>query len=900
MPVVVLDPGHGGSAKIGGSSPNNATGPSGTLEKTLTLDVASRMARLLSGHASVQLTRQSDTNLSLADRADVARRAGADMFLSIHFNGFRDSTVDGSEVWVARNANRSSNDFAQSVLSHLVGATNARNRGVRQSNLGVLLPARHAPGTAATLAEIAFLTNPDEERRLADESYRDQIAQALAAAIVERSASAPAQSLGISDFLMQRLVRYFSNESAQGIPLDPGEGGRSIDASALQMGDIIVSTTSHASSRGIRFGTGSLVSHAKLYIGGSQIVEAVGDGVVLRSLEQSLDDDTLAVAFRYPGITDEQALRVRDFVGRQLDRPYNYIGIVRQALFQIESSRCDVLPGDLQQTCRSWVGKIVLGPGNTDTFFCSQLVLAAYADAGIPLTATNPSWSTPQDIVELQLATHLAYVGHLKAPPASSSQSFSTNGHASSALLMEDTDRRRMSMAIGGYGAAPLRTLDTVTLGWGVPGGVITDGFYRDQQEKFAVTGQRAGRARHLGIDVSRSNAHGGGADDPRRGLPVYAAVRPSINVADLNAVRVMDNDQSQTGLGLNGQGTAQLQNAVVLRQPWGTRDDSAYGGVVGLACRYQYSPADSTPTTFTLYIEFLHLITADYLPKDGQGNIISASDWATTGKGIGFGPRIVNNAVLSAVDLTASDPILVGYLGATQFPHVHIQASFGMGQQGYLRRPRVDPAVMLLDSTTTTQSQALDLPTLSLNNMSFSYDVPGTVPAIAQPTPNTCWATAATMLMNWRLNQPVPRSIEDVCAMAGPQYRAKFANDQGLLRAEKQQFLDQMGFAEEPPGNYQVQGLLDLLRNYGPLWVTTDSSSTTVVLTHARVMTGMYGDGGVDDTFVMLIDPSDGQRHQQSFRQFMLSFEQVAKDVAPNEPLWIQVVHNRARSVSS
>src|SRR5690242_8668703 len=107
------------------------------------------------------------------------------------------------------------------------------------------------------------------------------------------------------------------------IPLDPGAGGQSISPDALQTADIIVSTTAAAVSRVIRAGTISDVSHAALYIGGGQVVEAIGEGVVLRQLDVSLHDDTLAVAYRVPDITEEQALRVRDFVGMNLGKPYS-------------------------------------------------------------------------------------------------------------------------------------------------------------------------------------------------------------------------------------------------------------------------------------------------------------------------------------------------------------------------------------------------------------------------------------------------------------------------------------------------------------------------------------------------------------------------------------------------
>jgi hypothetical protein len=128
---------------------------------------------------------------------------------------------------------------------------------------------------------------------------------------------------------------------------------------------------------------------------------------------------------------------------------------------------------------------------------------------------------------------------------------------------------------------------------------------------------------------------------------------------------------------------------------------------------------------------------------------------------------------------------------------------------------------------------------------------------------------------------------------MAGPAYRAKFDADKCLARADKTTFIQSLGLQEEPPANYTVDGFLNMLKTYGPLWVTRDSSTATFVSLHARIMTGMYGDGTPDGTFVLLIDPADGQRHQESFSHFQQTFEQVARDVAPGEPLWIQVVHN-------
>src|SRR5262245_60684606 len=180
QPVIVIDPGHGGKNKIGGSSPNNAVGPNGLLEKNLTLDVSKRLKALLANGADVSLTRTDDSNLSLTDRAKAAADRHADVFVSLHFNGFNDARVDGSEVWVARQASNSSRGLAQKMLSEVVAATGVSNRGIRESDFGVLLPSRHASNTAACLVETAFLTNTAQARHLESETYRQQIAAALA------------------------------------------------------------------------------------------------------------------------------------------------------------------------------------------------------------------------------------------------------------------------------------------------------------------------------------------------------------------------------------------------------------------------------------------------------------------------------------------------------------------------------------------------------------------------------------------------------------------------------------------------------------------------------------------------------------------------------------------------
>jgi N-acetylmuramoyl-L-alanine amidase len=183
--MVVIDPGHGGTTKVGGSSPNNATGPDGLLEKTVTLEIATRAAAALvaAGH-EVTLTRTTDVNLGLADRAAVAKAAAAPAFVSIHFNGDANATVQGTETWTDSDASAASVALARIVQSHVVAATGYRDRGVKAKELGVLNPDSHDPHTAACLVEVSFLTDPNENARLRNPTYLDTIGGAISAGIL--------------------------------------------------------------------------------------------------------------------------------------------------------------------------------------------------------------------------------------------------------------------------------------------------------------------------------------------------------------------------------------------------------------------------------------------------------------------------------------------------------------------------------------------------------------------------------------------------------------------------------------------------------------------------------------------------------------------------------------------
>lgn len=191
-PLLVLDPGHGGSQAAGGSSPNRGTGEGGLLEKDVALDIARRTRDRLTTDHVVVLTRDSDSNLSLAERAGTARKLQAAAFVSVHLSG-SDPARDRTDVVVGRTASTSSRSLAEAILRR-VGATTGSAGSVLQADLGQIATQRHDPGTAACLVEIASLAAPERARLLADPGYRDRLAEALATAIRE-SVAAGAQPM---------------------------------------------------------------------------------------------------------------------------------------------------------------------------------------------------------------------------------------------------------------------------------------------------------------------------------------------------------------------------------------------------------------------------------------------------------------------------------------------------------------------------------------------------------------------------------------------------------------------------------------------------------------------------------------------------------------------------------
>jgi len=210
---IMLDPGHGG-ASVG-----TGTG-SGLIEKNLTLDIAERVKALLAQRSfTVLLTREEDRPIDLADRAALANRAGADIFVSIHLNWIEDRKARGVETYylgptddpyLTQLAAAENRDSGYS-LADLRGILDGIYAGVREDNSrrlaesvqGALFRSLHKASPQVTdrgvkaapfivllstempaiLAEVSCLSNEEEARLLARPEYRQHIAEALAAGI---------------------------------------------------------------------------------------------------------------------------------------------------------------------------------------------------------------------------------------------------------------------------------------------------------------------------------------------------------------------------------------------------------------------------------------------------------------------------------------------------------------------------------------------------------------------------------------------------------------------------------------------------------------------------------------------------------------------------------------------
>jgi N-acetylmuramoyl-L-alanine amidase len=197
---IVLDPGHGGK------DTGKINGPYKYTEKAATLDTAARLKILLEKQGfEVVFTRTKDVFVDLDDRPALAANAKADLFVSLHYNAgpAGDSSSDGIETYCLTPAGQKSTNAGKAksttgvepgnrfdtanmalgwgIQRRLVKSTGADDRGVRRARFAVLRTLT-CPGV---LIEGGFMSSRKEGALIADAAYRQKIAEAVAAGIVD-------------------------------------------------------------------------------------------------------------------------------------------------------------------------------------------------------------------------------------------------------------------------------------------------------------------------------------------------------------------------------------------------------------------------------------------------------------------------------------------------------------------------------------------------------------------------------------------------------------------------------------------------------------------------------------------------------------------------------------------
>lgn len=231
LATIVIDPGHGGEDP-------GAIGRRGSREKDINLAMAKRLKALIDAEPNMRalLTRDGDYYLALQARVEKARKVRADLFVSIHADAFIRPDVRGSSVfalserratseaarWLANKENEAdlvggvsldgkdkylaqtlldlsqtatidhSLRLGNSVLQRLGSVNTLHKANVEQASFAVL----KAPDVPSILVETAFISNPQEEKRLNDEAYQDKLARAILEGIREYIAKHPPRPHG--------------------------------------------------------------------------------------------------------------------------------------------------------------------------------------------------------------------------------------------------------------------------------------------------------------------------------------------------------------------------------------------------------------------------------------------------------------------------------------------------------------------------------------------------------------------------------------------------------------------------------------------------------------------------------------------------------------------------------
>lgn len=173
--TIVIDPGHG--------SPDNGASGFGLKEKDVVLDTGLRLKSYLSKTPfNVQLTRETDKKIELADRVSFAKKVNADIFVSIHANAGGGTGTETYYYSAATNPNvAQSKALATYINNRMVAAWKLANRGVKKGDLHVL----RENSMPAVLVELGFIDNAKDNAMLASATWRDEAAKAIYLGILD-------------------------------------------------------------------------------------------------------------------------------------------------------------------------------------------------------------------------------------------------------------------------------------------------------------------------------------------------------------------------------------------------------------------------------------------------------------------------------------------------------------------------------------------------------------------------------------------------------------------------------------------------------------------------------------------------------------------------------------------
>ena len=177
--------------------------------------------------------------------------------------------------------------------------------------------------------------------------------------------------------------------------------------------------------------------------------------------------------------------------------------------------------------------------------------------------------------------------------------------------------------------------------------------------------------------------------------------------------------------------------------------------------------------------------------------------------------------------------------------------------------------------SSQTVETQADNLGSSSASTL--AYRIAG-VPLLKQPSAETCWAVALTMLISHDRQQSL--AVETALLQGGEQYVSRYRAGGSLPIEKVPQFRKDFGLKNVSFGALSGAAIEAALKQHGPLWVIGDEDSGPAFSIHANVITGVQGDGSPTGTKLVFNDPATGTELEETLKQFADKIEQLSKGV--------------------